>query len=118
MLPLAFANALGDRVKHRRTRPSRPQTNGKVERFNRSLAAEWAYAEVYLFDDDRDATYADWLHFYNHHRPTPASEASSPPTAFTTSRGTTPSPVQSIAIFAVTSIVVRLRSPVAAAALR
>ena len=46
-----FAQALGPGVKHRRTRPYRPQTNGKVERFNRTLVAEWAYAEVYLSDD-------------------------------------------------------------------
>jgi transposase InsO family protein len=65
----AFAAALGPSVKHRRTRPYRPQTNGKVERFNRTLVAEWAYAEVYLSDADRAATYDDWLHFYNHHRP-------------------------------------------------
>jgi transposase InsO family protein len=65
----AFAAALGKGVKHRRTRPYRPQTNGKVERFNRTLVTEWAYAEVYLSDDARAATYADWLHSYNHHRP-------------------------------------------------
>ena len=65
----AFAAALGDDVQHRRTRPYRPQTNGKVERFNRTIAAEWAYAQTYLSDDARAATYADWLHFYNHHRP-------------------------------------------------
>ena len=64
-----FARELGEGVKHRRTRPYRPQTNGKVERFNRTIAAEWAYAKVYLSDDARAATYADWLHFYNHHRP-------------------------------------------------
>jgi transposase InsO family protein len=64
-----FAAALGQNVKHRRTRPYRPQTNGKVERFNRSLSSEWAYAEVYLSDAARAETYADWLHFYNHHRP-------------------------------------------------
>lgn len=65
----AFAHALGPDIKHRRTRPYRPQTNGKVERFNRTLVTEWAYAEVYLSNDARAATYAAWLHFYNHHRP-------------------------------------------------
>ena len=64
-----FAKALGEEVQHRRTRPYRPQTNGKVERFNRTLAAEWAYARTYQSDEARAATYADWLHFYNHHRP-------------------------------------------------
>jgi transposase InsO family protein len=64
-----FAEALGEGVRHRRTRPYRPQTNGKVERFNRTIAAEWAYAQVYLSDQARAATYAAWLHFYNHHRP-------------------------------------------------
>jgi transposase InsO family protein len=64
-----FGSALGKRVKHLRTRPYRPQTNGKVERFNRTLAAEWEYTRTYLTDQARQATYIDWLHSYNHHRP-------------------------------------------------
>jgi transposase InsO family protein len=64
----AFARALGE-ARHRRTRPYRPQTNGKVERFNRTLAAEWAYARIYRSDEARAATYQDWIHYYNHHRP-------------------------------------------------
>jgi transposase InsO family protein len=64
-----FANALGPDIKHRRTRPYRPQTNGKVERFNRTITTEWAYARPYLSEQDRAATYPDWLHSYNHHRP-------------------------------------------------
>jgi transposase InsO family protein len=56
-------------IAHLWTRPYRPQTNGKVERFNRTLVTEWAYATIYLSDEARAATYAQWLHFYNHQRP-------------------------------------------------
>jgi transposase InsO family protein len=73
----AFAEALGN-AKHRRTRPYRPQTNGKVERFNRTLAAEWAYARPYTSDEARAATYAEWLHHYNHHRPHTGIEGAVP----------------------------------------
>lgn len=40
-----------------------------MERFNRTLATEWAYAQTYHSDAARQATYDDWLHTYNHHRP-------------------------------------------------
>jgi transposase InsO family protein len=65
----AFRDALGKEVSHKFTRPYRPQTNGKVERFNRTLATEWAYATTYRTETDRAATYQGWLHQYNHHRP-------------------------------------------------
>jgi transposase InsO family protein len=63
----AFADALGD-IRHRRTRPYRPQTNGKVERFHRTLADEWAYTRLYRSDAERCEEFSVWLHTYNHHR--------------------------------------------------
>lgn len=62
-----FAAALGA-IEHRRTRPYRPQTNGKVERFHRTLADEWAYARLYRNDAERCQEFTTWLHAYNHHR--------------------------------------------------
>ena len=50
------------------TRPYRPQTNGKVERFNRTLLDEWAYLQPYTSNNARTAALADFLHTYNHHR--------------------------------------------------
>lgn len=55
-------------IVHKRTRPYRPQTNGKVERFHRTLADGWAYARFYESTEQRNTALPDWLHFYNHHR--------------------------------------------------
>jgi transposase InsO family protein len=52
----------------KRTRIYRPQTNGKVERFNRTLLDEWAYLRPYATNGQRTAALADFLHNYNHHR--------------------------------------------------
>lgn len=56
------------RITHKYTRPYRPQTNGKIERFHRTLADGWAYARLYQSTQERDTALPDWLHFYNHHR--------------------------------------------------
>jgi len=53
----------------KRTRPYRPQTNGKIERFHRTLADGWAFKTFYPSEADRLAALAPWIHQYNHHRP-------------------------------------------------
>ena len=52
----------------KRTRPYRPQTNGKIERFHRILLEEWAYIRDWHSDTERTAHYRHFVHFYNHHR--------------------------------------------------
>lgn len=64
-----FAEALAEnRTGHRRTKPYRPQTNGKVERFNRTLADEFLYSYKFRSEPDRRRRLQDWMHTYNLHR--------------------------------------------------
>jgi transposase InsO family protein len=55
-------------IAHKRTRPYRPQTNGKVERFHRTMTAGWAFRRLYLSESARRKALPAWLHEYNHHR--------------------------------------------------
>src|SRR3954469_2439846 len=57
------------RIRHLRTRPYRPQTNGKAERFIRTLLGGWAYGAIYRDSAQRNAALAGWLDFYNRRRP-------------------------------------------------
>jgi transposase InsO family protein len=65
-------------VRHHTTRPYRPQTNGKAERFIRTLVHEWAYAELYRTNQARNGLLKNWLTYYNHERPHTALRGSSP----------------------------------------
>jgi transposase InsO family protein len=53
----------------KRTRPYRPQTNGKIERFHRTLTEGWAFKKFYNSESARIAALPAWVHQYNHHRP-------------------------------------------------
>jgi transposase InsO family protein len=55
-------------VRHLRTRPRRPQTNGKAERFIRTLINGWAYGAIYRSSNERTAALDGWLWYYNHRR--------------------------------------------------
>jgi transposase InsO family protein len=56
-------------IKPKKTRPYRPQTNGKIERFHRTLAEGWAFKKFYNSESARLAALPAWIHQYNHHRP-------------------------------------------------
>jgi transposase InsO family protein len=66
------------RLRHIRTRPYTPKTNGKAERFIQTLLREWAYALPYRSSDSRDADLPRWLGLYNHERPHASLAARSP----------------------------------------
>jgi transposase InsO family protein len=55
-------------IRHLRTRPRRPQTNGKAERFIRTMIDGWAYGAIYRSSDERTAALDGWLWHYNHRR--------------------------------------------------
>jgi transposase InsO family protein len=65
-------------LKHRRTRPYTPRTNGKAERFIQTALREWAYARTYQTSQERENNLQPWIHQYNWHRPH-ASLGLSPP---------------------------------------
>ena len=69
---LSIAHALACRalgIRHIRTRPYRPQTNGKAERFIRTMLGGWAYGAIYRDSAQRTAVLSGWLEFYNWRRP-------------------------------------------------
>ncbi len=78
--------ALG--VRHLRTKPYRPQTNGKAERFIRTLLSGWAYNAIYASSHERTAALDGWLYHYNHHRPHSAIGRQPPTTRLNNLLGT------------------------------
>jgi transposase InsO family protein len=73
-------------LKHRFTKPYRPQTNGKAERFIQSALREWAYGFVYKNSDERAGMLREWNHHYNWHRPHQGIGGKAPMTRLSTSR--------------------------------
>src|SRR4029450_8069149 len=82
------AAGLGIRLK--RTRRYRPQTNGKVEQFNKTLLEEWAYARLYGSNHERCRAFARWLRTYNHRRPHTSLDGLTPMAALVNNRGGEP----------------------------
>jgi transposase InsO family protein len=68
------------RIKHLRTRPYTPRTNGKAERFIQTLLREWAYAYAYPHSDARTAELPFWIQHYNFYRPHSATGSKPPAT--------------------------------------
>jgi transposase InsO family protein len=71
----------------KRTRPYRPQTNGKIERFHRTMAEGWAFRRMFLSESARRKALPAWLHEYNHHRPHTAIKNLPPITRLTNLSG-------------------------------
>jgi hypothetical protein len=65
-------------LKHIRTKPYTPKTNGKVERFIQTALREWAYARAYPNSEYRKAHLPEWTHMYNWHRPHGAISSKTP----------------------------------------
>jgi transposase InsO family protein len=65
-------------LRHIRTKPYTPKTNGKAERFIQTALREWAYAQAYTHSDGRTAELSVWLHRYNWHRPHGSLKAKTP----------------------------------------
>jgi transposase InsO family protein len=76
---ISLAGLLADReIRHLTTRPYRPQTNGKVERFHQTMAREWGYGMTYASDRHRDRALPYWTSYYNEQRPHSALGGQSP----------------------------------------
>jgi transposase InsO family protein len=71
----------------KKTRAYRPQTNGKIERFHRTMADRWAFKKLYSSETARRNALPAWLHEYNHHRPHTAIGRSAPITRLTNLTG-------------------------------
>jgi transposase InsO family protein len=84
----AYADVIsGLGARHKRTRPWRPQTNGKAERFIQTLINEWAYGRPYVSNEERAAALPTFVDFYNQHRPHTALGGLSPSAVVNNVRG-------------------------------
>jgi len=88
------------RIKHVRTRPYRPRTNGKAERFIRTLLAGWAYGAIYRTSNERRRALDGWLDYYTRRRPHGSLNRQTPLERLhalgTTSSGPTPRPLKGL----------------------